>query len=128
MHPVTPEKGVVDLTRLPGHALGARGGLVSTPRDLNRFWRAQPVRRGSFVEVAQPGWPEGARYGYGMLEIPLSCGGKLWGHAGDVPGVSTFSGRDRAGRTATVYVTGSVDEGKARELLIAAFDAALCSR
>ncbi|WP_049558320.1 serine hydrolase domain-containing protein [Nonomuraea sp. SBT364] len=128
VHPVTPGDGPVDLTRLPGHAFGASGGLVSTPRDLDRFWRAQSVKSGSYVRIDQPGWPDGARYGYGVMRIPLSCGGTLWGHGGDVPGVSTFSGRDRAGRTATVYATGSANEGEARQKLIAAFDAALCSR
>ncbi|MFI6920242.1 serine hydrolase domain-containing protein [Nonomuraea spiralis] len=128
VHPLRPKDGVVDVTRLPGYAFGASGGLVSTPRDLDTFWRAQSVKSGSYVAVAQPGWPKGARYGYGVMEIPLSCGGKLWGHGGDVPGVSTFSGRDRAGRTVTVYATGSANGGKARELLIAAFDTALCAR
>ncbi|MFI7465401.1 serine hydrolase domain-containing protein [Nonomuraea sp. NPDC049646] len=128
VHPLHPGDGVVDVTRLPGHAFGASGGLVSTPRDLNTFWRAQSVEAGSYVDVDRPGWPKGARYGYGVMEIPLSCGGKLWGHGGDVPGVSTFSGRDRAGRTVTVYTTGSANGGKARDLLIAAFDTALCTR
>ncbi|MFI6298593.1 serine hydrolase domain-containing protein [Nonomuraea sp. NPDC050790] len=125
VHPLRPAEGVVDVTRLPGYEFGASGGLVSTPHDLDRFWRARSVTSDGFVKVNEAGWPKGSRYGYGLMEIPLSCG-KMWGHAGDIPGTSTFSGRDRAGRTATVYVTGSANGGKPRERLIAAFDAALC--
>ncbi|MFE0152083.1 serine hydrolase domain-containing protein [Nonomuraea sp. NPDC059007] len=124
VHPLRPKDGVVDVTRLPGYEFGPSGGLVSTPRDLDRFWRARSVKADRFVPVADPGWPKGSRYGHGVMEIPLSCG-PMWGHAGDLPGTSTFSGRDRSGRTATVYVTGTAN-GKPRARLIAAFDTALC--
>ncbi|MDF5756243.1 serine hydrolase domain-containing protein [Spongiactinospora sp. TRM90649] len=127
VHPLKPKDGVVDVTRLPGYEFDASGGLISTPRDLDRFWRARKPAGTEFVKIGEQGWPKGARYGYGVMSIPLSCGGDLLGHGGDLPGVSVFSGRDRAGRTATVYVTGSA-EGESRQRLIAAFDTALCSR
>ncbi|MBB5082634.1 serine hydrolase domain-containing protein [Nonomuraea endophytica] len=123
VNPVRPKDGIVDVTRLPGYEFGPSGGLVSTPRDLDRFWQARSLKD-RFVAVAESGWPKGSRYGYGLMEVPLSCG-PMWGHAGDIPGTSIFSGRLRSGRTATVYVTGTAT-GKARGRLIAAFDTALC--
>ncbi len=125
--PADPEGGVVDLTRLPGYEFGASGGLVSTPDDLNRFWRGAPVKRmtANAVRVGEPGWPAKARYGLGVARARLSCG-EVWMHGGDVPGVSVLSGRNRAGRAATVYVTGSAATEKQRKQLLAAFDTAMC--
>ena len=125
--PADPKGGVVDLTRLPGYEFGASGGLVSTPDDLNRFWRGVPVKKmtANAVRVGEPGWPAKARYGLGVVRARLSCG-EVWMHGGDVPGVSALSGRNRAGRAATVYVTGSVTTEKQRKQLLAAFDTAMC--
>ncbi|NUW41148.1 serine hydrolase domain-containing protein [Nonomuraea rhodomycinica] len=125
VNPAAPAAGEVDQTRLPGHAFGAGGGLVSTPEDLNRFW--QPVPEATLRTMtarAVPGDdPEGSRYGLGVYTYPLSCG-PVWMHDGGLPGVRVLSGRDRAGRAATVYVTGTPkDVGH----LFAAFDAALCA-
>ncbi|MFC4585382.1 serine hydrolase domain-containing protein [Sphaerisporangium corydalis] len=136
VHPANPKAGVVDLTRLPGYEFGASGGLVSTPEDLNRFWRgvftAGPPSRDSFramighlVPITSPGWPSEAKYGFGIARARLSCG-LAWFHGGDVPGVSAISGRVRTGRQATVYTTGSTDTAKQRADLIATFETALC--
>src|SRR5690606_41414071 len=76
VHPAAPEAGVVDTTRMPGYLLGASGGLVSTPKDLNRFWQgvfggrllsAKSLRAMTSAPVAvrQEGWPSQARYGHG---------------------------------------------------------------
>ncbi|MGN9782551.1 serine hydrolase domain-containing protein [Nonomuraea sp. ZG12] len=128
--PADPEGGVVDLTRLPGYEFGASGGLVSTPDDLNRFWRGVPAKTlramtADAVRVGAPGWPAKARYGLGAAQARLSCG-EVWMHGGDVPGVSVLSGRTRAGRAATVYVTGSAATERQRERLLDAFDTAMC--
>ncbi|MFF3441382.1 serine hydrolase domain-containing protein [Streptosporangium sp. NPDC002721] len=138
VHPADPGAGIVDLTRLPGYEFGASGGLVSTPEDLDRFWRGvfdgevlsrETLRTmvGAPVPVGEEGWPEEARYGLGVARARLSCG-PAWFHGGDVPGVSVVSGRDRSGRQATVYTTGQAGTAGQREHLIAAFDAALCGR
>ena len=134
--PADPEAGVVDLTRMPGYEFGASGGLISTPDDLNRFWKgvfggkvmsAKALRTmtGDLVRVTEPGWPDQARYGSGMSRARLSCG-TVWMHGGDLPGVSVLSGRDERGRQATVYVTGLAATQEQREHLIDAFDAAIC--
>lgn len=135
VHPANPKAGVVDLTRLPGYEFGASGGLISTPRDLNRFWdglfdgaavsrKSLRAMTGDLVRVGEPGWPAEARYGFGIARARLSCG-RVWLHGGDVPGVSVIGGH-RAGREATVYTTGLTETLKQRRHLVAAFEAALC--
>lgn len=130
VHPARPEDGEVDLTdQLPTYEFGASGGLVSTAEDLNRFWSRAPLgtMTARTVPVDQAGWPEGARYGYGVARMRSSCGYVYFG-AGDMPGTSVFSGRDRAGRAGTVYVTGVADSPEKRQHLIDAFVAAICDR
>ncbi|SDL82703.1 serine hydrolase domain-containing protein [Nonomuraea jiangxiensis] len=130
VHPGHPQDGEVDLTdQLPTYEFGPSGGLVSTPEDLNRFWREAPLGRmtATTVAVEQDGWPAGARYGLGVARMRSSCGYAYF-HGGDMPGASVLSGRDRAGRAATVYVTGLADTPAKRQHLIDAFDAAMCAR
>jgi D-alanyl-D-alanine carboxypeptidase len=130
VHPGHPQDGEVDLTdRLPTYEFGPSGGLVSSPEDLNRFWRKAPLGEmtGRTVPVDQAGWPAGARYGYGVARMKSSCGYAYF-HGGDLPGASVLSGRDRAGRAGTVYVTGITDTPEKRQHLIDAFDAAMCAR
>ncbi|WP_435846606.1 serine hydrolase domain-containing protein [Streptomyces chrestomyceticus] len=75
---------------------GAGGALVSTPADVNRFFRALfggkllPARWLAEMKRTVPAdpdrlWP-GARYGLGLIASPLECGGWWWGHGGTVPG------------------------------------------
>ncbi|WP_431894614.1 serine hydrolase domain-containing protein [Nonomuraea sp. bgisy101] len=122
--PVDPEGGVADL---PGHAFGAAGGLVSTPADLNTFWQRLPAS--TLKTMAGGTVPAGApygRYGLGVARVTTSCGGTVWMHDGGLPGVSVLSGRDGAGRAATVYVTGAADTPAENAHLLAAFDSAFC--
>lgn len=140
-HPASPEAGVVDVTELPGYEFGPSGGLVSTPKDLNAFWR------GLLDGRLLPGWavrqmthdttdvggrdvyPRGSRYGYGVASIPLSCGGVYWGHGGDLPGNSVGGGHATAGRDdVTVYTTTWAAEGERLSHLQGAVDAALCAK
>lgn len=130
VNPARPEDGPVDLTdQLPTELFGPSGGLVSTPSDLNRFWSRAPLpdMTRTLTPIKQEGWPKGARYGFAVARTSTSCG-TGWFHGGDMPGASVISGRDRAGRTATVYVTGLTAAPKQREKLLAAFDSALCGR
>ncbi|MFI0424277.1 serine hydrolase domain-containing protein [Spongiactinospora sp. 9N601] len=126
VNPVDPDAGEADVTRLPGHAFGAGGGLVATPADLNRFWQAIPRSTlNTMLAGRVPATePAGSEYGLGLYTYPLSCGPALM-HDGGLPGVRVLSGRDRAGRAATVYVTGNPKDDRH---IFAAFDAALCGR
>ncbi|MFI6481453.1 serine hydrolase domain-containing protein [Nonomuraea sp. NPDC050663] len=127
--PFNPEsqgKKVVDTTHQPGYLFGASGGLISTPDDLNRFWQSLPTSTlktmsASTVPAADP---PGARQGLGPAVVRLSCG-PVWMHGGGLPGVRSLSGRDRAGRAVTLYVTG-VPKDERR--LFEVFDAAMCAR
>ncbi|MFE6684996.1 serine hydrolase domain-containing protein [Streptomyces sp. NPDC057743] len=112
--PKRPGGPLTDVTELdPGWAWAA-GQLVSTPGDLNRFFTAlfggellapaQLAQMRTTVPAAAGLWP-GARYGLGVISTPLSCGGRMWGHGGDIPGYRTRSGATDDGRALTVAVT-----------------------
>ncbi|RSO20060.1 serine hydrolase [Streptomyces sp. WAC 06725] len=72
---------------------GADGAMISKAADLDAFFAA--LNSGSLLEpaeqaemrrtVAVPDAPDqvpGTRAGLGLFNVPLSCGGTYWGHAG----------------------------------------------
>ncbi|MGW7520772.1 serine hydrolase domain-containing protein [Streptomyces sp. NPDC054796] len=103
----------IDVTALNPSAGGAAGAMISTTADLSRFYRA--LLGGRLLPPAQlaamkttvrapeldPAWA-GVRYGLGLMEVPLSCGGTYYGHGGDVPGYTTRNGVSPDGRRAVV--------------------------
>lgn len=137
--PADPHGGLVDVTRRDGHLLGASGGLVSTPADLNRFWQAlfsgtllspssMLEMTGDTVPVPDPGWPDGARYGLGVARAHLPCSGTVWMHGGGLEGLTTLSGWARNGHAATVYVTGNLTTSAGAARLEHVLDRAMCHR
>ncbi|MFD7498137.1 serine hydrolase domain-containing protein [Streptomyces sp. NPDC059832] len=87
---------------------------VTTTRDENRFLRAllagrllptrQLVEMKQTVPVSaevQQLWP-GGRYGLGLVERPLACGGTYWGHEGGDGGFITLNGVTDDGRRSAV--------------------------
>ncbi|TYK51336.1 serine hydrolase domain-containing protein [Actinomadura decatromicini] len=132
-----------DITRLDPSAAWAAGQLVSTPRDLNRFFGAllggRLLRPAELAEmkrtVPSPGETPGASYGLGLMKRRLSCGGDLWGHGGDINGYETRNGVTTDGRAATVAVTAlpsairtTEDEMmKVHQHVVDTLDTALCS-
>jgi D-alanyl-D-alanine carboxypeptidase len=134
LDPADPQGPLVDATAFEPSLAGAAGALVSTPSDLNRFWRELlggrllPGRMLAEMTTAVPA-PEGgpgAAYGLGLMRIPLSCGGHAWGHGGDLPGVSNISAQDSSGRAATVYMTAQTGPQAANRLWHT-MDIALCA-
>ncbi|TXS68620.1 class A beta-lactamase-related serine hydrolase [Streptomyces sp. sk2.1] len=122
----------IDVTTLdPSMAVGS-GSIISTTHDLSRFHAA--LLGGRLLDSAQldemtatgPAPGLGARYGLGLGEIPLSCGGSYFGHPGELLGYHTWGGVTRDGtRTAVVYTTG--DGGKdTRQAMSALVDRELC--
>ncbi|MFF3538122.1 serine hydrolase domain-containing protein [Streptomyces sp. NPDC002466] len=122
----------IDVTTLdPSMAVGS-GSIISTTHDLSRFYAA--LLGGRLLDSAQldemtatgPAPGLGARYGLGLGEIPLSCGGSYFGHPGELLGYHTWGGVTRDGtRTAVVYTTG--DGGKdTRQAMSALVDRELC--
>ncbi|WP_328502323.1 beta-lactamase family protein [Streptomyces sp. NBC_00457] len=106
----------IDVTELNPSAGSAAGGMISTSADLTRFYQAllgghllrpaemkamkTTVRAAEMDEV----WA-GARYGLGLMEVPLSCGGSYYGHGGDLPGYTTRDGATADGRRVVVLAT-----------------------
>ncbi|MET7357911.1 serine hydrolase domain-containing protein [Streptomyces sp. NPDC005562] len=121
-----------DVTVLnPSMAVGS-GSVVSTAHDLNRFYAA--LLGGRLLEPAQLDEMKStvdapalnAKYGLGIAEIQLSCGGSYFGHRGELLGYVTWAGTTPDGsRTAVVYVTrnGGQDTEEAMTALI---DRELC--
>ncbi|MFI0713370.1 serine hydrolase [Streptomyces inhibens] len=78
----------------------AAGQVISTPSELNRFFTAlldgkllkpaQLAQLRTTVKVPESaGMGPGVRYGPGVISTPLSCGGLMWGHGGDIHGYAT---------------------------------------
>jgi D-alanyl-D-alanine carboxypeptidase len=102
---------------------GSAGALVSTAADLTRFWSA--IGHGTLLPPAQvrqmrrtvpanggdSASVPGSRYGLGIFNIPLSCGGGYWSHEGDVPGYNTIGAVSSDGRTTVVLsINSNVDD------------------
>ncbi|RFU38239.1 class A beta-lactamase-related serine hydrolase [Actinomadura logoneensis] len=117
---------------------GAAGALVSTTRDLNRFYtallggRLLPPRllaemRTTVAADPDRVWP-GARFGLGLIQTPLTCGGTWTGHAGGVPGFGTVAGVGPGGRAVAVSLNADPDSLQAQTHMLDVVQAALCER
>jgi D-alanyl-D-alanine carboxypeptidase len=94
--------------------------VISTTRDVNRYFRAlvggELLRPAELAEMTRtiPVGPEierimpGARYGLGLFERPLPCGGTYWGHGGGGSGYITENGVTADGRRSVVVSMSSV--------------------
>ncbi|GAA3134954.1 serine hydrolase [Streptosporangium carneum] len=137
---VIPPHAPIDATRyFDGDAAG---GLLSSTRDVNTFFRAlldgrllpaeqlAQMRQTILVDAWQDLWP-GARYGLGLTSRPLSCGGVYWSHGGDIYGYKTRSGVTAdGGRSVVVSMNTQLgDERAARQEKAAGdlVDRALCA-
>jgi D-alanyl-D-alanine carboxypeptidase len=115
----------------------AAGSLVSTAPDLARFWTAlgrglllrpaqqREMRQTVLATEFQDDQP-GARYGLGLGQTPLSCGGFYYGHDGDVPGFSTVSGVSADGRTTVVVNMSTSADGPLHQAAWTLLDHAFC--
>ncbi|MEV6712275.1 serine hydrolase domain-containing protein [Lentzea sp. NPDC051208] len=135
--------GIEDVTELDPSWGWAAGQIISTTKDLNAFYRgllkgdllkkAQLDEMKKTVDTAGEMWP-GVEYGLGIASAPLSCGGRSWGHGGDIHGYETRGGVTDTGRAFSVAVTAlpgtfqdtQEEAGKAHEAVLATVDAALC--
>lgn len=122
----------IDVTVLNASMAIGSGAVISTTHDLSRFYSA--LLGGRLLEPAElaemtatVAAPEmGVRYGLGLGEIPLTCGGTYYGHPGELLGYRTWAGITRDGsRTAVVYATsdGGPDTQQAMRTLV---DQELC--
>ncbi|MGH4032087.1 serine hydrolase domain-containing protein [Actinomycetota bacterium Odt1-20B] len=91
--PGKPGSVTYDVTELNPSLAGAAGEIISTTRDLNRFYRA--LLSGRLLEPRQlkkmtttvpiEGVPA-VSYGLGLMKLSLSCGVEVWGHNGGIQG------------------------------------------
>ncbi|CAM5458958.1 serine hydrolase [Streptomyces spiroverticillatus] len=136
-HAAKPGAPLVDFTELDPSWGWAAGQIVSTPSDLNRFFGAlfdgkllkpaQLKQLRTTVPVPEKWGGKGVRYGLGVMRTPLSCGGAIWGHGGDIPGHATRIGITDDGRAASLALTANMpptQDGPANALKV--LDAAFC--
>ncbi|WP_009998916.1 serine hydrolase domain-containing protein [Streptomyces clavuligerus] len=108
-----------DTTVLNMTSTDAAGALISTRRDLDRFYTA--LFRGRLLPAAQlvemrrtvpvgglfGEVMPGLSYGLGLMRQPLSCGGHRWGHGGDLDGTTVRTGfTDDGSRSVVVTASG----------------------
>ncbi|OLT31690.1 hypothetical protein BJF79_00340 [Actinomadura sp. CNU-125] len=121
---------LLDRTWLNPSAAFANGSMASGGTDLNRFYAAlldgRLLRPGTLREMTTiTGVSDD--YGLGLMRVPLSCGGYLWGHGGETIGFTGFSGTTGDGRSATVMANVGPELGDSgRSHLQEALDTALC--
>ncbi|MEG3637242.1 serine hydrolase domain-containing protein [Micromonospora palythoicola] len=131
----------VDTTRVDPSIAWAAGQMISTPSDLNKFLVA--LQTGKLISPATLAEMRDSRvflpggdafpdlvwhYGLGTTGYDLSCGGRAWGHGGDIDGYSSRTAITSDGRAVTIVVTAAtspVPDGIFQ--VLDAFDAALCA-
>ena len=124
----------------------AAGAVIASPSDLNEFFRAvldgrllgdeMITEMTTTVPADDELWP-GSEYGLGLQSDPLSCGGVIWGHGGDIHGFETRGGVAEDGTAFGVAVTslpwGFIDPADEEPLMEAyravteTVDAAFCA-
>ncbi|TCP47216.1 D-alanyl-D-alanine carboxypeptidase [Tamaricihabitans halophyticus] len=127
-----PGRGVEDMTeQLEPSVAGAAGALISTGPDLIRFVEAlldgEVVSPELLAQMRDTVPATDFRYGLGLQEFALSCGGSAWGHSGGIPGYFTFTTVTDDGRTAFLVANGRRADGTRVPSLEAA-DSALCAQ
>ncbi|WP_078652628.1 serine hydrolase domain-containing protein [Streptomyces sp. NRRL F-525] len=130
----------IDVTDLNPTVAGSAGAMISTTNDLTRFFSsllggkllhpAQLAEMKTTVRAASLDsvWP-GARYGLGLMQIPLTCGGVYYSHAGDLMGYTTRDGVSADGRhTVVLEATGDGASDLSTEMAQnALIDSELCA-
>ncbi len=92
---------LVDVTAMNPSVGWAAGEIISTTADLDAF--AAALFGGRLLRPAQlaemTALSPGVAYGLGLSTNLVSCGVRVWGHTGDVPGYDTLLAMTRDGRT-----------------------------
>ncbi|GAA1602601.1 serine hydrolase domain-containing protein [Kribbella sancticallisti] len=114
---------LLDITKINPSIMNAGGDMISTTRDLNRFFAALLGGRllpGHLMREMQTPALD-SKFGLGIIRLSLPCG-TAWGKDGDAPGYSsTTFVSPRRDRQVTVSVTwGAGDHGDAVDALVKA--------
>lgn len=103
--------GLEDVTAISQSVFGAAGGVVSTARDVGRFYRGLltgqllPPRLLGAMTATVPRAP-GFAYGLGIFRIPTPCG-PAFGHDGELPGYASLALNGRHGSRQAVVLVNS---------------------
>lgn len=136
---VDADRELVDISSLDPSWGWAAGAIVSTPGELNEFMRAlldgellEPASMKQMMTTVPQDDPfsPGSEYGLGLIRTPLSCGGEVWGHGGDIHGYETRNAVAEDGRAITVAVTSlpwAVVDPEDEKPLMAAYQAVVDS-
>ncbi|MQA10732.1 MAG: serine hydrolase [Pseudonocardiaceae bacterium] len=124
-----PSRGLTDVTTYNYSRFFGAGSMVSTARDLNRFFgallRGELLSDGTLAQMKRTvpalddkGDYAGFDYGLGLMRLPLDtvCAGATpsWGHGGDLPGFGSWSMHSETGeRQITSTMTRDVTAGDA---------------
>ena len=115
---VGPGRELEDVSELINPAgAWASGGIVSTPAEIGRFFRAyvsarlfSPRTRSlqfDFVDgSSSPPGPGDNSAGLGVFRYRTDCG-TVFGHTGSFPGYRMFAASNRAGRRSVVFAVNS---------------------
>ncbi len=135
--------GVDDVSEYINPALAwASGGIVSTPREMGRFfrayvggrlfdWRAMGPARGLVEGSSSPPGPGANSAGAALFRYRSRCGTMI-GHTGSFPGYRLFGAASRNGKRSVVFVVNAQivppDQGSQRvsRLIRRAQVAAVC--
>ncbi|KPU51042.1 serine hydrolase domain-containing protein [Bacillus wiedmannii] len=99
------ESGLKDVTYFSPSIASSAGDMISTADDLNKFFsyllsgkllKEQQLKQ--MLTTVPTGIDEIDGYGLGIYETKLQNGTSIWGHAGGVPGFSTFGGGTLGGK------------------------------
>jgi D-alanyl-D-alanine carboxypeptidase len=117
----------IDITEMNPSVYGSAGSLISTARDLNRFFAAlldgRLLPRPQLHEMTDVVSP--SQTGLGLERLQLTCGRIAYGHDGDALGYSTWSFRT-ADRRHQVTVSMTWGTGRPSDAAKAFVDQALC--
>src|SRR5690606_30788667 len=97
----------VDVTEMDPSLDRAAGEMISSTRDLAVFLdallSAELVSADALAEMrgTEP-MGMGFHYGLGLQRFDAPCGGRLWGHGGQLLGYRTYAYRSDDGRTLTM--------------------------
>ncbi len=104
---------------------GAAGALVSTARDLDRFYRH--VMSAPKYAAMKTLDPVAGPYGLGLFKVQTSCGW-FWGHDGVVPGSLAHAYTDGKRSVVVLATTGSEELSERQTAAVnRTLDKALCS-
>ncbi|AOR37363.1 peptidase [Streptomyces fodineus] len=120
-----PKGPVYDVTALNPSIASSAGEMISDSADLDRFYgallggRLLPPRQlkemKTTVEMKDSAYPGG--YGLGIMETPLSCGVRVWGHDGGIHGSTSTAVTTQDGRRSLAFNSNGDWTGDGRKIV-----------